>query len=194
MSIFEELESLNVSEECFDDIMNIVEDLLSEGNHLRNVVYRASAKGRTNKTQELAKKAMKVPSSGDIHRDEDGKLNTDNLDGKYLTNNDRGRLKNKDRQAKKPFRPSADAISKGFNRRTEKINKLHKTLNSPYIYPEDKEFQDAGDKLSQTYRSGDRLLKWVNKNSHKYSKNERDQIQKSVKKSLDASAEDREYD
>jgi hypothetical protein len=30
MDIFESLENLNVSEECFDDIMGIVEDLLSE--------------------------------------------------------------------------------------------------------------------------------------------------------------------
>jgi hypothetical protein len=30
MSIFESLENLNVSEECFDDIMDIVEELLSE--------------------------------------------------------------------------------------------------------------------------------------------------------------------
>lgn len=30
MDIFEQLENLNVSEECFDDIMDIVEDLLNE--------------------------------------------------------------------------------------------------------------------------------------------------------------------
>ena len=31
MSIFESLENLNVSEECFEDIMGIVEELLNEG-------------------------------------------------------------------------------------------------------------------------------------------------------------------
>ena len=30
MSIFESLENLNVSEECFDDIMRIVEDIFSQ--------------------------------------------------------------------------------------------------------------------------------------------------------------------
>ena len=30
MSIFESLESLNVSEECFDDIMGIVEEIIDE--------------------------------------------------------------------------------------------------------------------------------------------------------------------
>jgi hypothetical protein len=193
MDIFENLENLNVSEECFDEIMNMVEELLNEGHNLEGVVTRAALSGRipmdTDKWPELSKKAMKIPSSGDIHRDEDGKLNTDNLDSKYLTNNDRGMLKNKKRQAKKPFRPSADALSKGFDRRTRKINKLRKTLDSPYIYPGDKEFTDADNKLSQTYRAGNRILNWVRKNDHRYPKNERDKIRKSMQKSIGASTD-----
>ena len=44
MNIYESLENLNVSEECFDDIMGIVEEILSEGNNLANVVARAQDK------------------------------------------------------------------------------------------------------------------------------------------------------
>lgn len=41
MDIFESLEELNVSEECFDDIVSMVEAMLSEGNNLSQVVRRA---------------------------------------------------------------------------------------------------------------------------------------------------------
>ena len=41
MNIFESLENLDVSEECFDDILGLVEELLNEGSNLYNLVKRA---------------------------------------------------------------------------------------------------------------------------------------------------------
>ena len=47
MNIFESLENLNVSEECFDDIMGIVEELLSEDIHSAIDTYaKTDKKGR----------------------------------------------------------------------------------------------------------------------------------------------------
>ena len=43
-SIFESLENLNVSEECFDDIMGIVEELLNEGYNLHDTVRKVQAR------------------------------------------------------------------------------------------------------------------------------------------------------
>ena len=59
--IFESLENLNVSEECFDDIMGIVEELLDEGvlqkvkNFANNQINKA-ALGVTNSNSSLAQK------------------------------------------------------------------------------------------------------------------------------------------
>ena len=50
MSIFESLENLNVSEECFDDIMGIVEELLSED------IYDAVLKSVDDENSPLRKK------------------------------------------------------------------------------------------------------------------------------------------
>ena len=70
MNIFESLENLNVSEECFDEIMGIVEDILSEGNHLRHVVKRAEKAGKlsSDKAKELEEKAMRVKGTNDIYK------------------------------------------------------------------------------------------------------------------------------
>ena len=53
MSIFEELENLNVSEECFDDIMGIVEELIDE---VLNPYTGGGEKGARYYKQELMKK------------------------------------------------------------------------------------------------------------------------------------------
>ena len=44
MDIFESLENLNVSEECFDEIMGLVEELLSEGGNLYQTVEKQARK------------------------------------------------------------------------------------------------------------------------------------------------------
>ena len=54
MNIFESLENLNVSEECFDDIMGIVEELLSED--IKSEVYKKVA---PEKRYELLQKVDK---------------------------------------------------------------------------------------------------------------------------------------
>ena len=80
MNIFESLENLNVSEECFDEIMSIVEDLLGEGTNLVGVVDRAYEKGRLRKRQahkdDLAIKALEVESPNDFntYTDPNGRL------------------------------------------------------------------------------------------------------------------------
>ena len=67
MSFLKITKNLNVSEECFNDIINIVEELLSEGYNLDDVVKRARDKGRISdlKDRELSKKALEVESSYD---------------------------------------------------------------------------------------------------------------------------------
>ena len=56
MSIFEDLENLNVSEECFDDIMGIVEALLDRTN--KNF-EKAKADFNTPELKEIGQKAYK---------------------------------------------------------------------------------------------------------------------------------------
>ena len=64
-SIFESLENLNVSEECFNEIMGIVEEILSESESLRGIVQRAydSDKISQKELEELDRKAMNIPKS-----------------------------------------------------------------------------------------------------------------------------------
>jgi hypothetical protein len=67
MDIFESLENLNVSEECFNDIINIVEDLLNEedslddGSHIRKRYGKPEYKGIDSKGFEIpANKSAKL--------------------------------------------------------------------------------------------------------------------------------------
>ena len=100
MDIFESLENLNVSEECFDDIMDIVEELLSEGTHLAGVVDRyAKKRGYLVPNYiELRDKALALPGTNDSSskKDKDGKWTID-LQGdtdKNKSNDERGQEKN----------------------------------------------------------------------------------------------------
>ena len=106
MDIFESLENLNVSEECFDDIMNMVEELLSEGTHLAGVVDRyAKKRGYLVPNYiELRDKALALPGTNDssFKEDKDGKLTVD-LQGdidKNKSNDERGQEKNDERHVK----------------------------------------------------------------------------------------------
>ena len=53
MNIFESLENLNVSEECFDDILGIVEELLSENLINNRDQYHISKKSVADTEEEL---------------------------------------------------------------------------------------------------------------------------------------------
>lgn len=53
MNIFESLENLNVSEECFDDIIGIVEELLSENLINKRDQYHISKKSVADTEKEL---------------------------------------------------------------------------------------------------------------------------------------------
>ena len=55
MDIFESLENLNVSEECFDEIMDMVEELL-EGYNLRDTVRNVQGMAYKEMQQERGKK------------------------------------------------------------------------------------------------------------------------------------------
>lgn len=84
MNIFESLENLNVSEECFDDIMDIVEEIISEGYNLDDVVKRARDKGRISdlKDKELSKKALEVESSYSRPSKKQAKMENNNIPGR----------------------------------------------------------------------------------------------------------------
>ena len=64
MGIFESLENLNVSEECFDEIMDIVEELLSEDiyDYIQKkhgkAAYDINTNKPANKSAELVNKAL----------------------------------------------------------------------------------------------------------------------------------------
>ena len=68
MSIFENLENLEVSESCFNDILDIVEELLSEGNHLYNIVNRHAEKRGylVPNYLKLKGKALSLPGTNDV--------------------------------------------------------------------------------------------------------------------------------
>ena len=99
MDIFENLKTLNISENCFNDIMDIVEGLLSEGHNLECMVSRAFDKGKigVNKSLELSKKAGTVPSSNDIHKKDDGTYSFENITGHGATKNSYGEGKTDER-------------------------------------------------------------------------------------------------
>lgn len=106
MGIFESLENLNVSEECFDDIMNMVEELLSEGTHLAGVVDRYAKKWGylvPNYTK-LRDKALALPGTNDFSfkEDKNGKLTiySQGDSDKNKSKDERGQEKNDERHAK----------------------------------------------------------------------------------------------
>ena len=78
MDIFESLENLNVSEECFDDIMGIVEELLNESNRARKYGQK-NLNGDSSTVDIFGTKALKdaaqmnslkVPTHGVMHYSE----------------------------------------------------------------------------------------------------------------------------
>ena len=133
MSIFENLETLNVSEECFNDIMDIVERQLSEGHNLTGVVTRAFDKGKigAKKSVELLDKANKVPSSNDINQNDDGTYNFDNITGHASTKNSSGENKtderhiDKGRSSKELQRKRYYDSKNNFAQATDKAKRKH---------------------------------------------------------------------
>lgn len=102
MSIFEDLENLNVSEECFDDVIGTIKGLLNEGDNLKGAVRRAyrNKKIGVNKSVELENKADRIPSSNDIHVNDEGDTDFSNLTGKTSTKSGLGELKTDMRREK----------------------------------------------------------------------------------------------
>lgn len=81
MNIFENLENLNVSEECFNDIMGIVEEILNEMNTLyhganpedknnKEYIVHTNYDGGSMKTRTLAKSAEEARDL--VHKSEQG--------------------------------------------------------------------------------------------------------------------------
>lgn len=64
MGIFESLENLNVSEECFDDILSIVEELLSED--LEDTAWRLHG-NNPNKYREISNKIKNIQNDETIN-------------------------------------------------------------------------------------------------------------------------------
>ena len=68
MDIFESLENLEISEECFDDIMSIVEELLSESNRARR--YGQKNTNADSKSVDIfGTKALKDSTQMNPHRE-----------------------------------------------------------------------------------------------------------------------------
>ena len=103
MNIFESLENLNVSEACFDDIIGMVEGFIEEGHNLKMLVNRAYKDGKidANKSVNLGNKAYRIPSSNDIHVDDEGNFNYDNITGKSSTKEGGGNIETDFRHKRK---------------------------------------------------------------------------------------------
>lgn len=90
---------------------------------------------------------------------------------------------------RKGFKPSADVVSKIFDRHADNINKTHKAMH--YSYPGEDEFEKASNNLDKIYKKADKTYDWVDKNLPRYSKSERKKIRNSIDKTMRASDEDR---
>ena len=115
MNIFESLENLNVSEECFNDIMDIVEEILSEKDSLNNTSHITRVHGEpeydylakdengvgygwadvpNNKSAELVKRASKTHEKVRPHKEGGGSQGDQpKLSGTYQDKKDQEDLK-----------------------------------------------------------------------------------------------------
>ena len=120
MSIFEDLENLNVSEECFDDIMGIVEEIISEFDENKKV---ATVKKRIDNLVDATKAAKesnaKFPRKGSIDAQAANLLQT-------------AELKKKQEEAARKVNKSATLASKNIKdpeKRREVINYAMKNMD-----------------------------------------------------------------
>ena len=145
MDIFESLENLNVSEECFDEIMGLVEEVINEGENLLKIAAKHGA------SRNLKKRAYEQPSDTDGYGEYDeergpmsvqappkgrGNLDTKNLRGQLKTDLRReepsldiGLQTRREIDAKNGYR---DAIKKSVERH-EKKNKVSESLYNEII-------------------------------------------------------------
>lgn len=71
-SIFESLENLSVSEECFEGIVGIIEEILNEGDNLAQTVMNMGKNIPTKKLENLVNKAYKIEGTNDLVKGEQG--------------------------------------------------------------------------------------------------------------------------
>ena len=96
-SILESLEELNVSEECFDEIIDILEEFLFEGEDLRDNIKRQVWKKYDNgeitkaKAKQLLNKAMRVIPTKGFYKTRNGILKR--IPGGRATHNSHGNCK-----------------------------------------------------------------------------------------------------
>ena len=119
MSIFEDLENLDVSEECFDDIMGIVEDIVSTA--------RKNLEDAKNKEDKYVKRVQKVvdakKENGTLPDEKFGdKVLNKLLDGKYRKN-----VEKAERLVKK-----AEGLPKSTERPTKNEIGAEKTVSKNY--------------------------------------------------------------
>ena len=134
MDIFESLENLPVSEECFDEIMGIVENLLAEGHNLRCLVSKAWGNGKLDakKAIDLENKAMRIPSDNDIHVNDEGDIDSSKVTGKTGTKNGSGNIEtdyrryDKGRDRKEVEAKRYNDEKNGFLQAIAKAEKRHK--------------------------------------------------------------------
>ena len=92
MSIFEELENLNVSEECFDEILESIEDYIEKKYPEQKEEYKGAHSEPANKKTELLTKARKANIEELVHaEDKEGKKKV--LDKRYSTKRGQGEIK-----------------------------------------------------------------------------------------------------
>lgn len=139
MDIFESLENLNVSEECFDDIMDIVEEIVSTAqNNLDN------AKNKEKKYVERIQKVVNAKKEKGALPDEKfaDKVLNKLIDGKYRRNTEKAeRLLNKAEKLPK----SMDYMEKGGYQNLTKNEKGRIKYENRYHEPEKPSLGDPED-------------------------------------------------
>ena len=189
MDIFESLENLNVSEECFDEIMGIVEELINEDIYHAIQKYKTTQdkgtlmnKAYDNKEKELyttAKREQK-PEEVKVYKYADGSTLDDGIHKTMNRIRERRNPENKQAQnimnkgvAKSRAGMALKDEMKDKNSGTRYANKEKEKLANKLIKQGDKEFAQGADQYQAShvpvnviYKDGKRTVELRKKNKY----------------------------
>ena len=133
MSIFESLENLNVSEECFDDIMGIVEDLLSSVRKKNNLTLdqRLHPDEKAQKVLDLERKAVGLSQTAKVNSVKKSIKNNPEYKN-YKENN--GTTKGRHEVSDKLFHKYWNELTTTKNSRGEQKTVNRRFKNDPQVY------------------------------------------------------------
>ena len=133
MGIFESLENLNVSEECFDDIMGIVEDLLSSVRKKSNLTLdqRLHPDEKAQKALDLERKAVGLSQTAKVNSVKKSIKNNPEYKN-YKENN--GTTKGRHEVSNKLFNKYWNELTTTKNSRGEQKTVNRRFKNDPQVH------------------------------------------------------------